>query len=93
MISLQKNYYVTAPYPRQEHDICVYISKMSPGNTFVLALIHAYKINVHLKHFMDPYNLHGKVNNGYVYLGIQRGMYDIPQAGVSENKQLKDIME
>jgi len=39
--------------------------------------------------FMDEYNLHNKVYNGYVYCEIRRGMYGLPQAGIIANQQLK----
>ena len=39
--------------------------------------------------FMDEYNLHIKVKNGYVYCEIVRGMYGLPQAGILANQLLK----
>ena len=40
--------------------------------------------------FMDLYELHDKVKNGYVYMEIQRGMYGLPQSGILANKLLKE---
>ena len=39
--------------------------------------------------FMDKYNLHDKVKNGYIYMEIRRGMYGLPQAGILANTLLK----
>ena len=47
---------------------------------------------------MHPKTLHVpiqptlKFKNTYVYLEIQRGIYGIPQAGISDNKKLRYIM-
>ena len=38
--------------------------------------------------FMDEYNLHDKVKNGYIYMEIRRGMYGLPQAGILANNLL-----
>ena len=40
--------------------------------------------------FMDLYDLHDKVKNGYVYCEIVRGMYGLPQAGNLANKLHKE---
>jgi hypothetical protein len=40
--------------------------------------------------FMDEYNLHDKVKNGYIYMEIRRGMYGLPQAGILANTLLKE---
>ena len=40
--------------------------------------------------FVDLYDLHDKVKNGYVYCEIVRGMYGLPQAGILANKLLEE---
>ena len=40
--------------------------------------------------FMNAYNLHDKVKNGYIYIEIRRGIYGLPQAGILANKLLKE---
>ena len=40
--------------------------------------------------FMNAYNLHEKVKDGYVYMEIRRGIYGLPQAGILANKLLKE---
>jgi hypothetical protein len=37
---------------------------------------------------IDDYNLMPKVNNGFVYVEINKGMYSLPQAGLLANKLL-----
>jgi hypothetical protein len=39
--------------------------------------------------FMQQYQLHDKIHNGYVYMEIRRGAYGLPQAGILANKLLK----
>eukprot|EP00957_Ditylum_brightwellii_P121579 9271692-Ditylum_brightwellii.AAC.1 len=39
--------------------------------------------------FMDAYDLHAKVHNGYVYLEICKGIYGLPQASKMANDLLK----
>ena len=38
--------------------------------------------------FIDLYDLHDKVKNGYVYCENVRGVYELPQAGILANKLL-----
>ena len=40
--------------------------------------------------FMNEYNLHHKVKNGYIYMEICRGMYGLPQAGILVITLLKE---
>ena len=40
------------------------------------------------KEFMDAYQLHEKVKDGYIYIQIKRGMYGLPQAEILVNKLL-----
>ena len=40
--------------------------------------------------FMDEYNLHDKVKNGYIYMDIRRGMYGLSQAGIITKPLLKE---
>ena len=39
--------------------------------------------------FAHEYNLHDKVQNGFVYMQIEKGMYGLPQAGILSNKLLR----
>lgn len=39
--------------------------------------------------FKTEYKLHDKIHNGYIYMEIQKGMYGLPQSGISANKLLK----
>ena len=39
---------------------------------------------------IDLYDLNTKVENGYVYIEIQKGMYGLPQAGIFADKLLKE---
>ena len=39
--------------------------------------------------FMQAYNLHTYVKDGFVYMEIVRGMYRLHQAGILANKLLK----
>jgi hypothetical protein len=39
--------------------------------------------------FIDEYQLHDNIYNGYVYMEIRRGMYRFPQARMLANKLLK----
>ena len=41
--------------------------------------------------FMDEYNLHSKVKNGYVYFEIVHGVYGLPQAGILANQREKRL--
>ena len=43
--------------------------------------------------FAQAYNLSEKVQNGYVYMRIVRGMYGLPQAGMLANNLLKERLE
>ena len=43
--------------------------------------------------FSQAYNLSEKVQNGYVYMRIVRGMYGLPQAGMLANNLLKERLE
>ncbi len=43
--------------------------------------------------FFDKYNLLPKVQNGYVYMQIIKGMYGLPQAGMLGNKLLKECLQ
>ncbi len=43
--------------------------------------------------FIDKYNLHPKVKNGYVYMQIVKGMYGLPQASMLANKLFKERLE
>jgi hypothetical protein len=38
-------------------------------------------INMLPKHIMEFYDLHDKVDNGFVYAEVRKGMYGLPQAG------------
>jgi hypothetical protein len=39
---------------------------------------------------IDHYQLQEKVLDGYVYMEIHKGMYELPQASILANKLLKD---
>ena len=39
------------------------------------------QISVIPKEFIDKYNLNYKVHNIYIYAGVTKGMYGLPQAG------------
>jgi hypothetical protein len=39
--------------------------------------------------FMDEYNLHSLVHNGYLYVEVRKGMYGLPQAGLLANVLLE----
>ena len=43
--------------------------------------------------FAEAYGLYEKVQNGYVYIRIIKGMYGLPQAGVLANDLLKKRLE
>ena len=47
------------------------------------------KIELVPQAFIDEYQLHDNIYNGYVYMEIRRGMYGLPQAGMLANKLLK----
>ena len=38
--------------------------------------------------FMDAWNLHDKIRNGFIYIHIKQRMYDLLQAGILANKLL-----
>ena len=42
------------------------------------------------QNFMDAYDLHGKIKNGYVYCEIICCIYGLPQSGILANKLLKE---
>ena len=42
--------------------------------------------------FIDEYDLLGSVRDGWVYLEINRGVYDLPQSGILANKLLKELL-
>ena len=42
------------------------------------------------REFVDAYNLHDKVKDGFIYMEIQKGMYGLPRAGILANKLLKE---
>ena len=48
------------------------------------------KVELVPEEFLELYNLHDKIYNGYLYMKIQRRMYGLPQAGKIANKMLKD---
>ena len=54
--------------------------------------MHAYRRNVYTQNLFEPIKINLKVNNGYVYMEIQRGMHGIPQATILDNTQLKQKM-
>ena len=39
--------------------------------------------------FLQAYNLHPKIYNGYLYMEIRKGMYGLPQSGIIANKLLR----
>jgi hypothetical protein len=39
--------------------------------------------------FMTKYQLYDKVNKGFIYMEIQKGIYGLPQAGILANKLLR----
>jgi hypothetical protein len=39
--------------------------------------------------FMEAYNLHDKILNGYLYMEIRKGMYGLPQSGILANTLLR----
>ena len=39
---------------------------------------------------MEQYNLQTKINDGWVYVRIDKGMYRLPQAGILANKLLSN---
>ena len=41
---------------------------------------------------MDQFNLHSMVHNGFVYVEIWHGMYDLPQEGCIANEQLCNVL-
>jgi hypothetical protein len=41
---------------------------------------------------IEHYQLQEKVLDGYVYMGIRKGMYRLPQAGILANKFIKERM-
>ncbi len=43
--------------------------------------------------FIDEYNLLSKVQNGYVYMQIIKGMYGLPQAGMLAKNFLKERLK
>ena len=43
--------------------------------------------------FAQAYSLYKRVQNGYVYMRIVRGMYGLPQAGMLANNLLKERLE
>ena len=45
-----------------------------------------------LDEIMQEYNLHEYVHNGYIYVRIDKGMYDLPQAGILANLPLKHCL-
>ena len=47
-------------------------------------------IKLILQAIIDQYDLMPKVLNGYVYMEIMRGMYELPQSGIFANKLLKE---
>ena len=64
------------------------------GNLYLSTSMERYeylRIEVSLisQEFMDMYDLHSKVKNGYVYCEIVQGVYGLPQAGILANKLLK----
>jgi hypothetical protein len=42
-----------------------------------------------LPNFLDKYDLHGKIYNGFLYMEIRKGMYGLPQSGILANKLLR----
>ena len=42
---------------------------------------------------IDEYNLLPKVQNGYIYMQIIKGMYGLPRAGMLANKLLKECLQ
>ena len=47
------------------------------------------KIEIIPQEFMDTYQLHDKVKDGYIYIQIENSMYGLPQAGILANKLLQ----
>ena len=47
-------------------------------------------MNLISQEFIDMYDLALKVKNGYVYIEIQRGIYDLPQDVILANNLLKE---
>ena len=43
--------------------------------------------------FAEAYCLYKKVQNGYVYIGIIKGMYGLPQASILANELLKEQLD
>ena len=41
---------------------------------------------------MDFYDLTAKFKNGYIYMEISRGMYELPQSGILANNLLKESL-
>jgi hypothetical protein len=39
--------------------------------------------------FLDKYELHDKIYNGFLYMEIRKGMYGLPQAGILANQLLR----
>ena len=48
------------------------------------------QINLISQEYSELYDLGSKVKNWYFYMEIQRGMYELPQAGILANKLLKE---
>jgi hypothetical protein len=43
--------------------------------------------------FLDAYDLHSKIHNGYLYMEIRKGMYGLPQAGIIANRLLRKRLQ
>ena len=44
------------------------------------------------QYFIDEYNLHGYVHNGWVYFGIRNGVYGLPQSSSLDNDLLETCL-
>ena len=44
------------------------------------------KLDLMPEEYIEQNNLREKAKNGFVYMGIQKGMYGLPQAGILANK-------
>jgi hypothetical protein len=49
-------------------------------------------LSIFLQDFFEHYGLLDKALNGYVYMEIHKGMYNLPQAGILTNKLLKKCL-